>query len=122
MTLGKISFTDLKDGNYEFREDVNAVVITSLMVDPKTPLDELQEEATNFFQGVGFVTDDSYVVQMLRITDNVLGDDGRHDYIVVFDKDPEFNYAARFRVPDIKWICDFVVNYRDDFNYYGNKE
>ena len=119
LTIGKISFTDLKNQNFDFQEDKNSCVLMGLTVDGDADMDELQKEATDFFKSTGFVTTDATVVKMLRITGNVLGDDGRWDWVVVWDKDPEFNYIARLRTPDTKWICDFVVNYEKDYEYEG---
>ena len=118
MTLGKISFTDLKNGSFDFEQDKNSCVIMGLSI--KAPdMEELQNDATEFFQSTGFVTNDAYVVRMLRVTGNVKGDDGRWDWVVIFDKDPEFNCVARLHTPDTKWICDFVVNYEKDYFYDG---
>ena len=118
MTLGKISFTDLKKGNFDFEQDKNSCVIMGLSVQAPD-MKELQDDATEFFRSTGFVTNDAYVVRMLRVTGNVKGDDGRWDWVVVFDKDPEFNCVARLRTPDTKWICDFVVNCERDYFYDG---
>lgn len=116
MTLGKISFTDLKNGNFDFEADKNSCVILGLSI--KAPdMRELQNDATKFFKSTGFVTNDAYVVRMLRVTGNVIGDEGRWDWVVVWNKDPEFNYVARLNTPDTKWICDFVDNYQRDYNY-----
>lgn len=119
MTVGKISFTDLKNQNFDFQEDKNSCVLMGLTVDENGDMGELQKEATDFFKSTGFVTTDATVVRLLRITGNVLGDDGRWDWVVVWDKDPKFNYIARLRTPDTKWICDFVVNYEKDYEYEG---
>ena len=119
LTIGKISFTDLKNGNFDFQEDTNSCVLLGLSVDENCDLDELQKQATDFFKSTGFVTTDATVVRMLRITGNVLGDEGRWDWVIVWDKDPKFNYIARLNTPDTKWICDFVVNYERDYEYEG---
>lgn len=119
LTLGKISFTDLKNGNFDFEEDKNSCVVLGIEARESDDMKELQDDATEFFQSTGFVTNDAYVVRMLRVTGNVKGDDGRWDWVVVFDKDPEFNYVARLHTPDTKWICDFVVNYEKDYFYGG---
>lgn len=118
LTLGKISFTDLKNGNFDFEQDKNSCVIMGLSVQAPD-MKELQDDATEFFQSTGFVTNDAYVVRMLRVTGNVKGDNGRWDWVVIFDKDPEFNCVARLHTPDTKWICDFVVNYEEDYFYDG---
>ena len=53
-----------------------------------------------------------------RITGNLLGDEGRHDYLLEFDH-PEipFDPIARLKFSDIKWTDDFIDNYAKDYEY-----
>lgn len=117
LVIGKISFKDLRDGNHDFKADVNSCVILGLGMPEDVDKEEMQKQATEFFKSTGFVTNDAYVVRMLRVTGNVIGDEGRWDWVVVWNKDPEFNCVARLNTPDTKWICDFVDNYQRDYNY-----
>ena len=68
------------------------------------------------FKECGFVTADVQITHVLRITGNVKGDDGRKDWLVVFDKDAKYNCVKRFQTYwKVSWVCDFTVNYRKDY-------
>lgn len=67
LTLGKISFTDVKNGNFDFERGKNSCVIMGLSVQAPD-MKELQDDATEFFHSTGFVTNDAYVVRMLRVS------------------------------------------------------
>lgn len=57
------------------------------------------------------------VIAVRRILDNVLGDEGRADWLLEFPEDVVFNPIARLRFSCIKWTEDFICNYHRDF--YG---
>ena len=58
-----------------------------------------------------FVTADVKIDALLRITGNLEGEDGSHDWVIVFSGNAEYNFVNR---PEwVKWICDYTVNYAD---------
>lgn len=118
MEYGKISFKDLKEGNHEFNPDVDAVVLVGVGIDVNTDdPKEVGEVLSTELRDCGFVTNDAQVSKALRITGNVRGDEGRWDWVLVFDKNPNFNCIKRFATPwKVSWVCDFVPNYGDDFD------
>lgn len=58
------------------------------------------------------------ITDMKRIVGNVLGEEGRTDYLLVFNKNPEryVNGLRRIAVcTDLKWIDDYLTNYSNDY-------
>lgn len=52
-----------------------------------------------------------------RITGNILGDEGRWDYLLEFDTPTmPFNALARLRFSDIKWTSDFIDIFAKDYD------
>ena len=117
MKYGTISFKDLKEGNYEFQTDGNSCMMVGISIDVNS--DSPEDVGNTLEQGLhdcGFVTTDAKPSALLRVTGNVKGDEGRWDWVIVFDKDPKFNCIRRFQTPwPIKWISDFIDNYAGDF-------
>lgn len=96
-----VAFTGLKiaDTSEQGINNLKAVVNASL------------EEMGVFKDGVA-------VSNILRITGNVLGDEGRHDYVFELTNGSIANISpfARIReMPDLKWLDDFIVNYEKDY-------
>lgn len=107
MNTTPIPFADLR------KIDVsNTAVMLALYV----PEDQDWDEANRFFQeDTGFAPGKN-LTGCRRITGNILGDDGRHDYLLEFDH-PEipFDPIARLKFSDIKWTPDFIDNYAKDY-------
>jgi hypothetical protein len=55
-----------------------------------------------------------------KITGNVLGEDGRTDLVLIFNKDVDMHVGKlamwRLAFRDVSWMDDFVVNFRKDYN------
>ena len=119
MKYGSISFEDLKNGNFEgFTEDVDSCVVLGPCVRHEDDLDQIEQAILEDLRDdAGFVTDkEARVAQLLRVTGNVRGDEGRWDHVIVFDRDPKYNVIGRLRTGfKISWICDFTVNYARDY-------
>lgn len=127
MKFGTISFDDLLHGNHKkpigdmpaFEDDVNSCVLVGLdFGDAINNPDSAAETLLEDYIECGFVTDpDVKITHVLRITGNVKGDAGRKDWVVVFDSDPKYNCVKRLQAYwKTSWICDFVVNYREDYD------
>lgn len=65
-------------------------------------------------RGWGLVTEDNKIVSIKRIDGNVLGDEGRWDWLVSFEKPVRVNVIARLSTP-VKWVEDFIDNYAADY-------
>lgn len=136
MKFGTISFNDLLNNNHQkqigdipaFTDDVDSCVLIGLEFgDSINKPDMVEEILLDDFKDCGFVTADVHITHILRITGNVKGDEGRKDWLVVFDKDAEYNCLKRFLTNwRVGWVCDFVVNYREDYdpdyNPYDNTD
>lgn len=126
MKFGTISFKELLKGNHNepvgelpaFEDDVNSCVLVGLdFGDAVNELDKVAETLLEDYKECGFVTADVEISHILRITGNVLGDEGRKDWLVVFDGDPKYNCVKRFQCYwKTCWVCDFTVNYRKDYD------
>lgn len=127
MKYGSIAFSKMKEalGMSEeelsrlpepFRPDHDCVVMMGVTIDTEAPEGETKklEDTMNKFFGEesGFVTSGAKIKSVLRITGNVKGEDGSHDWLLVFDKDPAFNCVRR-PMSFIKWVCDYADNYAD---------
>lgn len=125
MKFGTISFDDLLNGNHQspigdmpaFTDDVNSCVLVGLEFgDAVNNPDMVAETLLDDFKECGFVTADVQITHVLRITGNVKGDEGRKDWLVVFDKDAKYNCLKRSQTYwKVSWVCDFTVNYRRDY-------
>lgn len=126
MKFGTISFDDLLNGNHQepigdmpaFTDDVNCCVLVGLEFgDAINKPDMVAETLLDDFKECGFVTADVQITHVLRITGNVKGDEGRKDWLVVFDGDAKYNCVKRFLTYwKVSWVCDFTVNYRKDYD------
>lgn len=129
MKYGKIPFSDLKKSlNMKpdelsrlpdpFTPDRDCVVMMGVTIDTGAPEGETRglEDSMNKFFGeeTGFVTSGAKIKSVLRITGNVLGEDGSHDWLVVLDKCANFNCARR-PLDFIKWVSDYVDSYGDRY-------
>lgn len=90
---------------------------TAVMIAVKFPEDQDWNEVQEFLsEEIGF-SKGKNLIGCRRILGNILGDEGRSDYLLEFDNpSTQFNPIARLRFPDIKWTSDFVVNYAKDYN------
>ena len=103
-----ISFGELGRFN-----DSNSAVLMAITFPEGFDFNELNEDLSN---GLGF-SKGKNLIGVHRITDNVLGDDGRTDWLLEFDnEDVQFNYIARLRCGrTLKWTSDFIENYKNDY-------
>lgn len=107
MKTNTIPFEEL--GNFN---DSNSAVMMATLFEPNfewSELDQFLSEELGFSKGKN-------LIGVHRITGNVLGDEGRTDWLLEFDhEEVAFNCIARLRFPDIKWTSDFIYNYAKDF-------
>ena len=81
-------------------------------------INDLKAEANAFFEEIGVFKDGVAVSDILYITGNVLGDEGRHDYVFELTNGSTANIPPQARIhemPDLKWLDDFIVNYEKDY-------
>lgn len=90
---------------------------TAVMIGVVFPEDQDWNEVQDFLSDELGFSKGKNLIGCRRIKGNILGDDGRWDYLMEFDH-PEipFNPLARLRFSDIKWTSDFVVNFAKDYN------
>lgn len=87
-----------------------AVVMTALRVDDK--VETMQQ--MNDCNLVGILKDGNEVTDILRIVENVKGEEGRQDVLLLL-KNFDVNPIARLNMPDVKWVEDFVENFKRDY-------
>lgn len=130
MKYGTIAFSKMKEALRmsedelsrlpdPFNPDSDSFVMMGVKIDTGAPEGETKklEDTMNRFFGEesGFVTSGARIKAVLRITGNVKGEDGSHDWLVVLDKGADFNCAKR-PMDFIKWVSDYVDNYA---GWYG---
>lgn len=98
--------------------DSQYLVCTGLLVNDENH-DETVDMMTKSFRDTNLIKDDVSVDHLLTITGNVRESTGdyRHDIVIVFSKETEINPLARLQWSScgIKWVSDFVDNYRNDY-------
>ncbi len=106
--MKEIKFSDLR--NYT---ENNSVVLTGIT--PDTTASEVDE----FFHETGFFDETQKVTEVCHLSDNVLGEDGRSDLLIVFSGDKCGNPMVRLKLNmsglGIKWTSDFIDNYAKDY-------
>ena len=106
IALGTIRFAEIKPGNN--------IVMMGI-----SDLDEARDQLPEFFH-------DSKIANMAptavyKILDNVLGDEGRTDWLVEFPGDVNFNCMARLAFAQmVKWTEDFIANYHEDYQGHNS--
>ncbi len=110
MDTTTISFEDLMTSD-KYDNNNSAVIVATIFDD-----NEDWEAVNNFLANQLCFSKGKNLIGVHRITGNILGDDGRTDYLLVFDNEAMFfNALARLRFPDIKWTSDFIDNYKTDY-------
>ena len=109
--LNEISFKELNNFN-----DSNSVVLTSVSFDEMTK-EEIISEINEIFHNVGLIKEDKNVIDVKYINDNVLGEDSRPDYLIIFDNEKSLTSPmARLQMASsVKWTSDFIDNYKTDY-------
>jgi len=105
--MKQIKFSELV--NYD---DNNSFIIAG--IDP----DLTVEEADNFFHETQFLNDETHVLDIIRLSDNVLGDEGRTDLVFVVNKygmNPMIRLNFRMSGLAVMWTSDFKDNYAKDY-------
>lgn len=109
----------MRTDNIHFKEldkfnDRNSAVLLGIEFEEGDNFSELNDFLAN---KIGF-SKGKNLIGVHRITGNVKGDDGRHDWLLEFDnEDVQFNYLARLQCAHtLKWTSDFIDNYREDYN------
>lgn len=107
MDINPISFADLRN---------KQIGNTAVMMAVVFPEDQNWEEVQYFIsEELGF-SKGKNLIACRRITGNILGDDGRWDYLLEFDNpNIPFNPIARLDFPDLKWTDDFIDNFSKDY-------
>ena len=103
-----IHFSEIKSNGH------NAVII-GITFPEDMDWSELDDFLMNMEQ-LGFC--DKPLTGVRRILDNVLGDEGRTDWLLEWDEGVNFNVLRRLQWPPLKWTEDFLDNYGKDYNSY----
>ena len=100
-----------------FRECKNlsdSVCVVMLGIIFNNTEDEIKQ-VDEFFHDINLIPDTSHVTDLRTISGNVRGKEGRTDAVIMFDSCTP-NPMARLRYGrDIKWVSDFVVNFKNDY-------
>ena len=108
MKLSTIQFSELNEYN-----DSNSLVFTGLCL-----AEEDVPEVEKFFHSKGLMSADKHIIDVKHIEGNVLGEEGRTDWLFVFDnEDKQFNPMVRLSMSPmgVKWTSDFIDNYAADY-------
>lgn len=89
----------------------------AVMIGVVFPEDQDWNEVQDFLANEIRFSKGKNLIGCRRIMGNILGDNGRWDYLLEFDNPiMPFNALARLRFSGIKWTSDFVVNFAKDYN------
>jgi len=106
--MKEITFNEVRN-NYS---DNNSVVLCGIT--PNCTADEVNE----FFHESKFLNEDQNAVDVFHLSDNVLGEDGRSDLLVIITNGPG-NPMVRLQLNmsglSVKWTSDFLDNYAKDY-------
>ena len=110
MEVYNVPFSELKNYN-----DSESLIFIGVIFDPVT---QNWEEVNTFLHTIGLIPDGKSLIGVHRITGNVLGDEGRWDYLLRFDhSELQISPIARlYHAEDFKWTSDFITNYRRDYH------
>ena len=73
------------------------------------------EDITNWFREIGLIEQDAEVVNIQHILGNVLGEKGRYDIMLTITGKGIINPIVRLQADGLRWLSDFVSNYRRDY-------
>ena len=108
IIVSEINFSKLKD-----YDDSTSAVLTGIDFENGFNFKEVDDFLSN---ELGF-SKGKNLTGVYRIMGNVLGADGRKDWLLTFDNpSKQFNYLARLRFDGLKWTSDFVDNYAHQYN------
>ena len=105
-----IDFNDVAD----FYKENPAVVLMELDVS-NDKKEDLIRDMNEYYQDVGLLCNGTEIVDIIKIDGNVLGDKGRADILLQLNKFDVAPLVRIMRCPDIKFVDDFLVNYREDY-------
>ena len=115
IQLSKIHFAELCNLN-----DNNSIVLSGITVDSMDSI----EEVDNFFHNANLFSKDKHITEISRVTDNVLGEEGRSDLLLHLTEEGEINPLVRLGMRQsglgVMWTSDFVSNYASDYAEIGN--
>lgn len=107
INIEPIAFRELETYN-----DGNSFVITALKLE-NTQADA--QELAKQLQECELCADKD-VVAIRYITGNIMGEAGRHDYLIEYKADKPLNPLTRLKFAEfVKWTSDFMDNYRKDY-------
>lgn len=99
-------------------DNINHLVFTGLALE-QNDTDTIQQIEDFFNEQRLFEHGNRSILGMRRILGNVLGDKGRHDWVIDFEECPgnNINPLVRLKLSNmgIKWVDDFVDNYKQDY-------
>lgn len=107
MNNNSISFSELSNYN-----DSNSCIIIGLLINDESEVREINDFLSN---KLGF-SKGKKIVGYHHIEGNILGKDGRSDYLIEFDH-PEvaFNPIAKLNFNCLKWTSDFIDIFKKDY-------
>lgn len=110
IQISKIHFEELRNLN-----DNNSIVLAGITVDDMDSI----EEVDNFFHNANLFSKDKHITEISRVTDNVLGEDGRSDLLLHLTEEGDINPLVRLGMRQgglsVLWTSDFINNYASDY-------
>ena len=106
-----ISFKEL-----DYFNDNNSIMFLGCDFGDMTK-EEAISEMDKWLHEINMIKEDKHVEDIKFLVGNVNGENGRKDWLIVFDSGiSETNPMVRLAYSrDFKWISDFIHNYKDDY-------
>jgi hypothetical protein len=105
----------IKFGDLENINDSEYLIMMSLLVNEENyqaTVDIMNEQ----FREFGLIGPNDEVIKLSFVTGNVLGEEGRSDWLLQFSERTTINPIKRLMISDLKWVSDFIVNNRQDYS------
>lgn len=109
--LNTINFEQLADYN-----DGNSLMLLNIIF-PDMEREEIVRDVDQWLHEIKLITD-KHVKDVKFLTGNMMGEDGRKDYLIEFDSAASpINPIQRLQYANmLKWTSDFINNYSADYD------
>lgn len=112
-----MAFTDFRT---KHGEDLGLVILGA-----GEPLQQWVDGISELLVKEGIVKGTPVFSKAMKLTGNVMGDEGRTDLVLIFNTDAKINIGTlaiwRLRFGNASWIDDFIANYGKDYGYLSGE-
>lgn len=104
-----IKFSELKNYN-----DSNSIVLTAILLE-ETDIPDVNQ----YFHEIKLLNDDKQISAIHHLSDNILGENGRSDFLIELTGEGIANPMIRIQLCmsgfGVHWTSDFIDNYARDY-------